>query len=387
MRIEGIEIFHLAVPMARPLLTPLGPWEHLQTVLVALESDGVVGWAEASPGNAPLLGPEWTGSVYRCLCEWIAPALVGQSFDSGQELHQHLARLQGNRYAKAAVDCAWWDLNARLQGKPLHRLLGGQTDRLPLGTSFDKMADIEELLEAIRQALEAGYSSIELKFRPGWEVSMVHLVRQEFPTAQIHIDVEGDLRLSHMEMLCRLDDFMLAMIEQPLPAYDLVGHAMIQEAIRTPICLAESITCPEEADIAIELKSGRYINLEPGRVGGLTPAQQIHDACQNAQVRCRLGARPQTAIATAIGLALGTKSNFTYPADFFSSEELLVDELAEPIRLERSAEGTLLAVLSEQPGIGRQPDPKKLEPWTLEHTRFPGSLSGGSFSLGTGQLL
>jgi len=371
MRIDGIEIFHVAVPLTKPMITPLGQWERLETVLVGLESQGVVGWGEASPGNAPVLGPEWTGSVYRCLADWIAPALVGQSFDRGEQVQEHLVRLRGNRYAKAAVDCAWWDLEARLQGKSLHQLLGGQTDRLPLGVSFDKMPDIEDLLEAIHRAFETGYSRVELKFRPGWEVSMVHMVRQEFPTEQIHIDVEGDLRLSHMEMLCRLDDFMLAMIEQPLPPYDLVGHAMIQDTIRTPICLAESITCPEEAEIALELKSGRYINLEPGRVGGLTPAQQIHDACADAHVGCRLGAMPQTAIGAAIGLALGTKTNFTYPADFFPSEDLLADDLAEPIRLERSPEGQLLAVLSDQPGIGRQPDRQKLQTWTLHHSRLP----------------
>ncbi len=370
MRIDAIEIFHAALPLARPITTHLGTWNELQTVLVALESQGAVGWGEASPGNAPLLGPEWAAGVYRCLSDWIAPALVGQTLDAGDDLQQRLVRLRGNRYAKAAVDCAWWDLAARLQGKPLHQLLGGQTDRLPLGVSFDKMDDIEDLLEAIRRAFDAGYSRVELKFRPGWEVSMVHLVRQEFPTEQIHIDVEGDLQLSYMEMFCRLDDFMLAMIEQPLPAHDLVGHAMIQDAIRTPICLAESITCPEEAEIALELKSGRFINLEPGRVGGLTPAQQIHDACVDAHVECRLGAMPQTAIGAAIGLALGTKSNFHYPADFFPPEDPLADDLTEPIRLERASDGKLQAVLSDQPGVGRQPDRQKLQTWTLQHTRL-----------------
>lgn len=370
MRIDAIEIFHLGLPLARPMVTPLGTFDQISTILVAMESQGAVGWGEASPGNAPLLGPEWAAGVYGCLSDWIAPAVVGQSFDTAADVQQRLVRLQGNRFAKAALDCAWWDLDARLQGKPLYELLGGQSDRLELGVSFDKMDDIEDLLDAMHRAFEAGYTRVELKFRPGWEVSMVHIVRQEFPTERIHIDVEGDLRLAHMEMLCRLDDFMLAMIEQPLPPYDLVGHAMIQDTIRTPLCLAESITCPEEAEIALELKSGRYINLEHGRVGGLTSAQTIHDACLDAHVPCRLGAMPQSAIGTAIGLALGTKSNFNYPADFFPPGDLLADDLAEPLPLERTSEGQLLAVLSNQPGIGLEPDRQKLQTWTLQHTRL-----------------
>jgi len=65
------------------------------------------------------------------------------------------------------------------------------------------------------------------------------------------------------------------MIEQPLPADDLVGHAMVQELVRTPVCLDESITTPAQAAMALDLHSCRYVNLKPGRVGGLTPAAAI----------------------------------------------------------------------------------------------------------------
>ena len=79
-------------------------------------------------------------------------------------------------------------------------------------------------------------------FRPGWDVEMLRAVRREFPGQTLHIDCLGGLGLQHMEMLCRLDDFCLAMIEQPLPADDLVGHAMVQETIRTPVGLDEGVT-------------------------------------------------------------------------------------------------------------------------------------------------
>ena len=100
-----------------------------------------------------------------------------------------------------------------------------------------------------------------------------------------HIDCEGALSLDYMEMLYRFDDFALEMVEQPLAAEDLVAHAMLQESLRTPICLDESIASPLQAEMALDLKSCRHVNLKAGRVGGLTAALKILEACQAADVR------------------------------------------------------------------------------------------------------
>ena len=99
-----------------------------------------------------------------------------------------------------------------------------------VGPTFDRMASIDEFAAQLGAAVEAGFTRVKLKFRPGWDVQMVNFVRKEFPTLTIHIDCEGALTLGHSEMFYRLEDFMLAMIEQPLAADDLVGHAMLQIA-------------------------------------------------------------------------------------------------------------------------------------------------------------
>jgi len=370
MQIDSIEAFHVALPLRRALTTPKGPADKLQTVLVRIESGEAAGWGEASPGNAPTAGGEWAAGVFGCVKDWLAPALVGRMVDSGDVLQERLAAFQGNRFAKAALDMAWWDLSARLAGKPLHQLLGGEREAIDLGVGFDQMESIDEFFAAIAGAFEAGYARVELKMRPGWDVQMLNAVRHEFPTQTIHVDVEGGLRLDHMEILCRLDDFMLAMVEQPLPADDLVGHAMVQETIRTPICLDESVTTPEQADMAIELKSGKYVNVKPGRVGGLTPAVAIHDACHHGCTPCWVGAMPQTAIGARAGLALAAKANFSYPADFFPSDELFEQDLAPPVvAIRDEADGPLRVPLWSEPGIGVEPDLELLEKLCLERAK------------------
>lgn len=370
MRIDSIEMFHVALPLARPLSTPAGPCDKLQTVLVRIDSGEAVGWGEASPGSAPVAGEEWAGGVFGCLRDWLAPAVVGRAVDSGAALQELLDGFRGNRFAKAALDTAWWDLQARLAGKPLHEMLAGQREAVEVGVGFDQMESIDEFFRVIAAAFEAGYKRVELKMRPGWDINMLNAVRHEFPAEDIHADVEGALRLQQMDILHRLDDFMLTMVEQPLAADDLVGHAMVQETIRTPICLDESITTLEQAEMAIELKSAQYVNVKPGRVGGLTPAIQIHDACRDANIPCWVGAMPQSAIGARAGIALATKENFRYPADFFPPGETIEQDLAEPLAPVRDgAEGTLRVPLWSEPGIGVEPDAKLLEQFSLARAK------------------
>lgn len=361
MHIDSIEVFHVALPLRQPLATAVGQFDQLQTVLVRMSAEGVVGWGESSPGNGPLLGPEWAASVFLAVRDWLAPRLLGATIRSGDELQERLALFCGNSYAKAALDTAWWDLSARSQGKPLHQLLDPAREAIEVGATFDRMETIDQLLEAMGRAFEAGYSRVALKFRPGWDVAMLNAVRQTFPTERIHIDCEGALRLSQMEMLCRLDDFCLAMFEQPLAPDDLVGHAMVQDTIRTPLCLDESVTNRDVADMALELHSAKFINLKPGRVGGLTPAIAIHDACHEQCVPCWVGAMPQTAIGARIGLALAAKANCSYPADWFPANEALQIDLAASLPKNRDPADSVLRIpLWSEPGLGIEPDRETL---------------------------
>jgi O-succinylbenzoate synthase len=366
MQIDSIEVFHVALPYRQPQATPWGAAEKLETVLVRIAGGGAAGWGEASPGNAPVAGPDWAAGTFQCIRDWLVPRLVGCDIDSGDKLQDRMAPFRGNRFAKAAVDTAWWDLQARLAGQPLHRLLDGDKEAVEVGVGFDRMDSPDEFLAAIGRAVEAGFGRVELKFRPGWDVQMVSAVRREFPLHRFHIDVEGGLTSAHAEILYRLDDFCLAMVEQPLAADDLVGHAMLHEGIRTPISLDESITTPEQAEIALDLHSGQFVNLKPGRVGGLTPAVAIHDACHRACVACWVGAMPQSALGARIGYALAATSTCSYPADYFPSSDLLAADLAPPLLPSRSASDAALAIpLWSEPGLGIEPDAGALAAHTV----------------------
>jgi O-succinylbenzoate synthase len=162
----------------------------------------------------------------------------------------------------------------------------------------------------------------------------------------------------------QVDEFNLAMIEQPLAHDDLLDHAELQRHIRTPVCLDESITGLRQTEQAIRLNSCRYINVKPGRVGGLTVALKIHNACHAAGIPCWVGGMLESAVGSSHCVALALLPNFTYPADIFPSSRFYREDLADqPLELIRTSEN--------QPGVAAferlpEPDPKRLEAMTLE---------------------
>jgi L-alanine-DL-glutamate epimerase-like enolase superfamily enzyme len=253
------------------------------------------------------------------------------------------------------------------QPSPPAPLPEGEGRSVEVGPCLDQMESPDAFMAAIGAAFEAGFRRVKLKIRPGWALDMLRSVRQEFPGERFHIDCEGALNLSFSEMLYRFDDFALEMVEQPLAAEDLVAHAMLQESLRTPICLDESIAAPLHAEMALDLKSCRHVNLKAGRVGGLTAALEILGACQAAEVSCWGGASAQSAVGARADLNLTACTNSDYPADFFPSASELAEDLAEPLHPLRDArDGAVRIVLAAGPGLGAVPDAALLEKFLLQ---------------------
>jgi O-succinylbenzoate synthase len=371
MHIDSIDLFHVAMPLIYPWRTAYGEDAAVESVLVKVQSGDLAAWGESSPLAAPCYSPEWAGGVFAVLAKWLAPAVVGREIDSGQALQSRLAHFKGNPFAKAALDTAWWVLQAKRQKTPLHRLLGATRDRVDVGADFGVMDRVEELLPQVAQAVEAGFKRIKLKFRPGWDVPMLRAVRREFPEATIHIDCNSGYRLSDLDLFRRLDEFQLAMIEQPLAHDDLVDHAKLQAANNTPVCLDESITSLDRARQAIELRSCRWVNIKPGRVGGLTNAVAIHDACRDAGIPCWVGGMLESAIGARICVALAMLDNFTYPADIFPSSRFYTRDLGSPaLELARGPDGAPQVVAPDAVGIGTEPDEALLRQYCVAQVRI-----------------
>jgi len=362
MRIDAIELYHVSMPLVSPWRTAYGEDHVIESIFVRMHSGDAYGWGEVSPLPAPCYSPEWAGGVFALVERHLAPLVCGSTITSGEELQSRLAHFKGNSFAKAALDTAWWDLSARSQGQPLYRLLGATRSVVSVGADFGVMDQLGDLIESIGRAFDQGFPRVKLKFRPGWDVDMLRAVRQEFPTQKIHVDCNAGYRFEDLDLFCRLDDFNLEMIEQPLAYDDLIDHARLQAEIRTPVCLDESINSVERAEKAVDLEACRYVNVKPGRVGGLTPAVAIHDLCHDTGIPCWVGGMLESAVGARHCLALAALDNFTYPADIFPSRRFYERDLAMPeLELSQAEDGTPAIVNQDRPGIGTEPDLERLQ--------------------------
>ncbi len=230
MHIDEIEIYRVSMPLVYPFRTAYGDEDAIESVLVRLRSGEAYGWGESSPSSAPFFSAEWAHGAFELVRDWLAPRLIARDMQSGEELQRALAPFRDNYFAKASLDLAWWDLKARLEGRPLWQLLGGRGPTAPAGADLGVMETLDQLLGEVAAAQQAGFKRVKLKYRPGWEINMLSAVRSAFPDLVIHVDCNSAYSLDDLPMFEALDRFNLAMIEQPLAHDDLADHAALQRA-------------------------------------------------------------------------------------------------------------------------------------------------------------
>lgn len=364
MRIDRIELHHVAMPLIAPWRTAYGEDTAVHSLFCRLSSGSVDAWGESAIFAAPTYKPEWGSGVFALARDWLAPQLLHQEVESGEALQQRLSIFKGNPFAKAAFDIAWWHLQSKIVGKSLPELIGATRSEAPVGADLGAGDDLDALLADVDRAIADGYPRVKLKFRPGWDLPMLRAVREHQPDHPIHIDCNCGYRLDDLPLFHEVDELGLAMIEQPLAHDDVVDHAALQAQLRTPLCLDESIGHPDHARQAVALKSCGYVNVKPPRVGGLTNAITIHDLCRDAGVPCWVGGMIESATGASVCAALAMLDNFTYPADIFASSRFYREDLAsEPLELSRSAEGVPVVWAPE---TVPEPDPGRLAKLSFE---------------------
>ena len=369
MRIDRIELYYAVFPLIYPWRTAYGEDADIHSILVKSCSGGRCGWSETTPLYAPTYSPESAISAYYTIQEYLAPQIIGQEFPRAVDLIDRLKHFKGNCFAKAGLEISWWMLQAKIEEKPLHQLLGGKKRSVEAGAAQGIKENLDVLMESIQRNIDEGYKRIKLKFAPGWDLEMLRTVRSTFPNHVFHIDCNAGFTLDHLPMFKEVDKLGMAMIEQPLAYDDLVEHAKLQSQIETPVCLDESIKSIRDMRLAIELKSCRYVNVKPGRVGGLQAAMEIHNMARDYGIPAWVGGMLESSLGAAINVELATLDNFVYPNDIIPSSRYIKEDITEPSLEFPGKERVFLP--STVPGVVNLPKTDVLE----KHTRYKMALS------------
>jgi O-succinylbenzoate synthase len=367
MRIREITLRELRMKLIAPFETSTMRTDERRIVLVEADVDGVTGWAECVAGETPGYSPETTETAWHILRDHLWPLMQGREFSSAAKVWDMLEPVRGHNMAKAGLEAAIWDAEAKQKVVPLAKLLGGVRDEIASGVSVGIKESLDELVAAVKKELAAGYQRIKIKIKPGKDVEQVKRLRQDFPTIKLMVDANSAYRAVDWPLLKQLDGYHLMMIEQPLGWDDLYSHVELQKKLQTPICLDECIHSLEQAEAAIALGACKIINIKMGRVGGYTVAKKIHDVCQAKGVPVWCGGMLEAGIGRAHNIALSTLPNFILPGDVTASRRYWHEDIIEP-EVTVSAQGTIRVPTG--PGIGFAPRMDRIDKFTVRKERL-----------------
>lgn len=242
------------------------------------------GWGQAVP--VPTWTYETRESVETTLRNYLAPAILGADSEDLIEIHRRMNYAirpgfsTGMPLSKAAVDLACFDLNGKISGKRVAELLGGarlSKIRLNWTLNAPTLGEAEKQME---QARQKGYQNFNIKIgppqSPEYDVELVRLVRKSFPGTFLWTDANTGYSLeTALEVLPRLADEGVQVVESPLPPNRIRGYQALKRLGAVPIYMDEGIISPVEFEefIALEMLDG--VTLKPARCGGLWTSRRI----------------------------------------------------------------------------------------------------------------
>ncbi|MFS0750599.1 o-succinylbenzoate synthase [Oceanobacillus sp. 1P07AA] len=367
MKFQEITMHKVSMRMKNPFTTSFGTEQDRSFVIIeATDELGNIGWGECVTSDSPLYIEEFTDGSWVMLEQFLVPLALQHEWEHPDELAELFAPFKRNNLAKAVIDAAAWDIYTKRQGISLADALGGTKKEIEVGVSLGIEEDMEKLLMNIKEKVDEGYKRIKVKIKPGKDVEVVKEIREYYPDIPLMVDANSAYTLDDIDLLKQLDPYNLMMIEQPLTAGDLIDHAELQKHLETPICLDESIHSYDDARKAIQLGSGKIINMKVGRVGGLSIMKKIHDLCEEAEIPMWCGGMLESGIGRAHNIAVTSLANFTLPGDTAASSRYWQEDIIDP---EVFVHDGIVQVPSD-PGIGYNVSREKLAKYTVQKKTF-----------------
>jgi len=269
---------------------------HQPVVLVVLD-DG-----QGHRGCAEAAGVDYDGETPHSMAAQIA--------NVQHRLHDHLTgqellELLPAGGARNALDCALWDLRAKQSGVPVWQA-AGLTQPLPVTTAFTLgLGDEATTRRKAREARQ--FPLLKLKVDARRHLDVVHMVREEHPSARIVVDANQGWTLELLQtLLPALAQAGVELVEQPLARGQ--DHALL--GLVSPIPLAADESCTDRASLAHLVGRYQFINIKLDKCGGLTEAWALAAEARRLGLSLMVGNMCGTSLAMAPAFLLAQQCRY-----------------------------------------------------------------------------
>lgn len=281
-------------PYRYPIAISRGVITGQDVIVVTLSESGAIGRGESSPN----LRYDETPSQTLQAIEALIPALKAGL--TRAELQQ---RLEPGA-ARNAVDCAMWDLEAKLARKRVWEL----AQLPPPGPILTAQTIGLDTPEAMAAAAARAWSPLlKLKLGGDGDLERVQAVRAAAPAARLTVDANEAWSAAQLdEFPSRMADLCVELIEQPLPAW----RDSELDVVSSPIPLAADESF--HGQDLLDRVRGRYqvVNIKLDKAGGLTEALRLKTEAERLGLRIMVGCMGGTSLAMAPALLIASGAMF-----------------------------------------------------------------------------
>ncbi|WP_024302418.1 muconate/chloromuconate family cycloisomerase [Pseudogulbenkiania sp. MAI-1] len=362
--IRSIETILADVPTIRPHKLSVATMNTQTLVLVrVLCEDGIEGWGEATTIGGLNYGDESPESVKVNIDTHIAPLLIGMDARNVAAAMAKVRKtIQGNRFAKCALETALLDAQARRLNLPLSELLGGRLrEALPVawtlasGDTAKDIAEAEKMLELRRHRI----FKLKIGLRPvADDVAHVLAIKKALgDEVSVRVDVnQAWSELDAVNGIAALEAGGIDLIEQPVRAENRAGLARLAKRFAVPMMADEVLHGPLDAFELATNAGADVFAVKIAQSGGLVPAKQVADIAQLAGIALYGGTMLEGAVGTAASAhVFATFGDLSFGTELFGPLLLTEEILAEPLEYR-----DFMLQVPNKPGLGIQIDRDKL---------------------------
>lgn len=338
MKVTGVDVWPVTIPFTEPFEVWRGVAPAKHHVIVEVHTDeGITGIGEASPFL--YYGAETQHDVVAMVRHHLEPIVVGTDPFDVEALNQTFDTvIDGHRFSKAAIEMALWDIQGRVLGVALHRLLGGRVRQGVPVVGLLLRHDASGAADEARTLVGRGFEHLKIKvgFGRRSDVAVVRAVREAVgDEVSIRVDAEESYDLkTALRVAHALDELDVELFSQPVSRH---LHEHMQQLRRTsniPVLLDECIDLPEDVSHAAHLGTGDAINVKLMKCGGIVKARRMFAIAQAAGMGVVVGSMIESGPGTACGAHLAVAHTaVVHPCELVGPTLLAEDVLVESTRI------------------------------------------------------
>ena len=205
--------------------------------------------------------------------------------------------------ARNALDCAFWDLEAKRAGQPAHALAGLSALRALTTALTISLGTPESMAAAVQKVAQR--KLLKIKLGGGGDPARIAAVRRAAPKSELIVDANEAWTENNLaENLRACAEAGVTLVEQPLPA----GRDDALASITRPIAVCADESIHDRASLAS--LAGKYdaINIKLDKSGGLTEALALAEEAERAGLAIMVGCMVSTSLAMAPAMLVAQRA-------------------------------------------------------------------------------